>query len=727
MDTHVPTERPAAEPGKGAGWPASAPPLASGFVPRLETTEALETALVPDSVTALVSEQIGTGSRSWPDTCGKTQLAVAAARSLWQSGAVDRVIWLTATSRASMLSGYAEAAQEAAPADAQTGLAGDTDSTAARFIAWLRETDRPWLVVLDDLTAEAALDERLWPSGPAGRVLITTADSGVLAGRSAEVISVGPFSRREALNYLVGRLTMDLDQRQGAVDLISDLRHEPLALAQASAVIANSELTCHSYREHFVRRREQAAAATGGSELAAAAIAWELSIEHTDLMSPGPAQPVLVLAALLDGNGIPDVVFATGAAREYCTAGGSGQAIRDGLALLQSAGLLSVDQDADAPMIRMSWPVQAAVRAAMPDAMLKSAAIAAANAVLEAWPAEDAEEGLARGLRSCADRLRQAAGPRLWQGGAHPVLLRAGRSLDDARLTGPALAYWEELAAISVQALGRDHPVTTGIHERLARTYLTAGQAAKAIALLQAIRRGRAERLGPDHPGTLELTRGLGQALISAGRFDEAAAVLTQAAESWERSHDPGSIGGLNVREDLASAHRAAGEFAPAIALYRSAVAERERQQGPRHADTMAVRQKLAEAYLADGQAKPAISQYERVVADRERVLGADHLLTIAARGALGAAYHSAGRMASAVRLAERTRTEYAKVLGPNHRDALTACVNLAHAYYGVGRITDATRLLQETVKRCETNLSPYDQLTVAARGSLANISGTAS
>jgi len=734
VDTHAPFGIPASEPGKDAGWAAAAPPLASGFIPRPETGQALDAALVPGSVTALVPEQAGTGPRGWRDTCGKTQLAVAAARTLWQSGAVELVIWLTATSRASVLSGYAEAATAAEAAnDAATALAGDTDSAAARFIAWLRDTDRPWLAVLDDLTAETALDERLWPSGPAGRVLVTTADPGVLSGRQAQVIPVGPFSRREALNYLVGRLTMDLDQRQGAVDLISELRHEPLALAQAGAVIANSELTCQSYCEHFVRRREQAVTQTGGRELAAAAITWELSIDHTDLMSPGPAQPVLVLAALLDGNGIPDAVFATRAAREYCTdaaAGGGGQAISDGLALLESAGLLTVGQEPDAPVTRMSWPVQTAVRAAMPESMLKGAAVAAANAVLEAWPAESAEaaeEGLARGLRSCADSLRQAAGALLWQGGCHPVLLRAGRSLDAARLTGPALAYWEELAATSARSLGRDHPATSGINERLARAYLAAGQAAKAIALLQAIRNGRAERLGPDHPGTLELTRGLGQALISAGRFSEAVAVLTQAAESWERSHDPSGIGGLGVREDLAAAHRAAGEFASALALYRSAVAERERLQGPRHADTMAARQKLAEAYLADGQAKAAISQYERVVSDRQRVLGTDHLLTIAARGALGTAYHSAGKMASAVRLAEQTRTEYSKVLGPDHRDTLAACVNLAHAYYGVGRITDAARLLQETVRRCELSLPAFDPLTVAARESLANISGTGS
>jgi tetratricopeptide (TPR) repeat protein len=746
LDTRAPTGISATESATDRSgqptWAASAPPLASGFIPRPETGQALETALVPGSVIALVSDRTGSGGRSWRDACGKTQLAVAVAWSLWQSGAVELVIWLTATSRASVLSGYAEAARTSEAVDGVgTGMAGDTDSLATRLVAWLRETDRPWLVVFDDLTAGAVLDERLWAAGPAGRVLITTADPAALTGRglssSARLIPVGPFSRREALNYLVGRLTTDLDQRQGAVDLISELGHEPLALAQASAVIAGSELTCHGYREHFAARRDQAITAAGGREPPASAITWGLSVDHVDLMSPGAAQPLLVLAALLDGNGIPGAIFTAAAAREYCAdpAAGSGdKQIEDDLALLESAGLLIADQESAAPLIRMSWPVQAAVRAAMPDAMLKGAVVAAAKAVLEAWPQENAgnagnaeQERLARGLRSCADSLRQAAGQVLWEGGCHPVLLRAGRSLDAAALTGPAVAYWEELAAGSGRALGRDHPGTSGINERLARAYLAAGQAANAISLLQAIRQGRAERLGPDHPGTLEITRGLGQALISTGRFGEAVTILAQAAESWERSHDANSIGGLNAREDLAAAHRAAGEFAPAISLYRGAVAERERLQGPRHADTIAARHKLAEAYLADGQAKAAISQYERVVSDRERALGPDHLLTIGTRGALGAAYHSAGRMASAVRLAERTRTEYVKVLGPDHPDTMAACVNLAHAYYGVGRITDAERLLKQTVERCELNLPASDQLTVAARGSLANISGAAS
>ena len=112
----------------------------------------------------------------WPAPCGKTQLAAGLAGSLWQSRTVDLLAWVTATSRASILSGYAQAA-------AELGLdhGRDAEVVAARFLAWLDGTARPWLVVLDDLRDAADLDG-LWPAGPAGRVLITAADAAAVPG-----------------------------------------------------------------------------------------------------------------------------------------------------------------------------------------------------------------------------------------------------------------------------------------------------------------------------------------------------------------------------------------------------------------------------------------------------------------------------------------------------------------------------------------------------------------
>ncbi len=733
-------------------WTGAAPSLADGFVARPETGHALGAALVPGATVALVSDGAVPGTRNWRDSAGKTQLAVWFAQSLWQASAVDMVVWVTATSRASVLSCYSDAA---------TALGvhgpGDGEVLAARFVSWLRQTTRPWLIVLDDLTAAPQLD-RLWPEGPAGRVLITATHPAALSGHLAQIFPVGPFSRREALTYLVGRITTDLDQRQGALDLVGDLGHEPLALAQASAVIASSELTCHDYREHFTRRREQmtapggapaggrshaAAAGPGRShaaaagpgqfhaatagpgqfhEVPAAAVTWTLSVDHADILSPGTAQALLMLAALLDGNAIPAAIFTTSTACEYASA--SSTIIRGALAALEQAGLLRPNPAAPHPVMQMSWLVQAAVRAAISDG-LNGAAKAAADALVETWPADDQPEWLARSLRCCADSVRRAVGDALWEGGGcHRLLLRAGESLEVSRLTGSAVAYWSELAATSSRLHGSEHPVTLGISERLGRAYLKAGRAIESVPLFEWIRSDRTRRLGPDHPETVAACRDLGNALVTAGRLDEAVTVLEGVVAGYDRSLGADSIEAATAREDLAAAYQASSRSGDAIALFQRAVSQRERIQGARHPDTLTARQKLAETYLADGQTKTAINQYKRLVADRERVLGKDHPQTIAARGALGSAFHAAGRMASAVQLYEQTRTDYARAIGADHPDTLSTCVNLAHAYYGVGRVTDAEKLLRDTIGRCELSLPASDPLTATARTSLANITG---
>ena len=143
---------------KATVWPARAgavPPLADGFSTRPETAPGLGAALVPGAAVVLVpGQEAADGSRDWLGSCGKTQLAVYFAESLWQVPA-GWTCWSgsTATSRASVLSGYVEAA-----AAIGSDPAGDAESVAARFVGWLAETSRPWLVVLDDLRDAADLE-----------------------------------------------------------------------------------------------------------------------------------------------------------------------------------------------------------------------------------------------------------------------------------------------------------------------------------------------------------------------------------------------------------------------------------------------------------------------------------------------------------------------------------------------------------------------------------------
>jgi len=220
--------------------------------------------LVPDRAAA-PDPAVGPAALDWPRSSGKTQLAAAFAESLWHSRELDLLVWIQATSRASVLSGYAAATAAATGRD----QASSCESVAAQFVSWLGETSRPWLIVLDDLADPADLDG-LWPTGAAGRVLVTCADAAAIP-RGMRVLPLGLFNSREALSWLMGRLSFNPGQRLGAIDLVSAMGLEPVALTHASSVIASSTMSCHHYRDYFVGRRQQLTDWSGAPPSASAA------------------------------------------------------------------------------------------------------------------------------------------------------------------------------------------------------------------------------------------------------------------------------------------------------------------------------------------------------------------------------------------------------------------------------------------------------------------------
>ncbi len=714
-----------------ATWPlrlGSVPPLADRITARPESGPDLALGLRRSPVVALTprSSRVGTGSSPDLLRCtGKTQLAAQHAESQWRARALDLLVWIDASSRASILSAYVAAASALAGAQP----AGSAEGTARRFLGWLGSTDRRWLMVLDDVP-DAEVLQGLWPRGPAGRVVITTVNSQAMASlRDVLVLELGPFSPREAMTYLVSRLSKDPDQRRGAIDLIQDVGCQPLPLAQATALISSSWLNCVDYREQFYRRMT-VFNSPGAGPVPAAAVTWTLSVEHAGELAPGDsAQACLALAALLDGHGIPLSVFEAEAARTYLvsvTSSAARAAEPAGAALtaLEQSGLLAVDRLASPPILRMSPAVQHAVQLAMPPDMLEQAGQAAAAALLEAWPDSSGGAWVAHGLRSSVRYLLRATGGLLWSEGCHPVLLRAGQSLDEARITGPAVDYWSELATLAGDALPPGHPDTLAIVEHLANACIAAGRVPEAVAHYERITADWSRVLGSDHTRTLSARVSLGRILVAAGRPAEAISVLTGALADAEHAYGTGSPECAAIRNEVAAAYRAVGQLNDAILLYRLILGERARALGPQHPETLGTRQLLADAYLADGRTKEAISEFKKVVADRQRSQGASHPDTLRASAALAVAYHQSGRMASAVQLYEQVHRGLDRALGPDHPDTLTAAVNLGRAYYSVGRITDAAALLRDAVSRGERVLPPGAALTQSARESLAAIAG---
>lgn len=704
------------------------PPLAEGYTDRPDTARGVAEALVPGACLALVpGSAFAEGPANWLGACGKTQIAVIIAESLWRSAAVDLLIWVSATSRASVLSSYLEASAAAFG----TPPAGTAESVAARLVSWLAVTDRPWLVVLDDLRDATDLDG-LWPEGPAGRVLVTSWQSSLASGRrGTQVIPVGFFSVREALNCLTERLSVNPAQRHGAIDLIEALGREPLALAQAASVVANSTLACRDYRDYFARRRQQIGVAAGEVP-SAAAVTWTLSLGQAESLLPGASvRLMLVLVALLGGHGIPGTIFSTpavaaylgGAVTPFSTAVDPKPAW-DALLAIERAGLISVNRAVSPPTILMNPVLQAAIKLAAPSSVQEPAARAAASALLEAWPAGEQQPWAADRLRVNAASLQESAPDVLWADGCHPVLLRAGRSLDEARLAGPAVEYWRDLSARCDTKLMPGHPDALVVAAHLAAAFLAAGYAGEAVHWYQRVLAERGRELAPGHPAIIAARVSLAKALVLAGEPDDAVQVLIRAVSECEQFRGPGHPDTLGARDELAAAYQAAGEAPAAVKLLGRNLADRERLQGPRDAETMATRDRLAAACLAEGKAKDAVSHYKRALSDREKVLGRGHPDILAATANLAAAYQAAGRTPAAMQLSERCCEESARILGADHPDTLARLAGLAHLYYAVGRVGDAVTLLRDTAARCERVLPYGDPLIQAVQQGLANIAG---
>ena len=420
---------------------------------------------------------------------------------------------------------------------------------------------------------------------------------------------------------------------------------------------------------------------------AAAAVTWTLSVDQADRLSPGGAQALLVLAALLDGDGIPAEVFAAPAARGYLAGDRAGRPVdrelaRGVLAVLERSGLLATGP-AGTPAVRVNPVVQAAIRAVTPEGMLDQAAKAAADALLEAWPEGEPGAWSARALpvlrhQPPAGHRRPAVEGRLASAAA------AGRGEPGRAAPGwPAVAYWREVGTASDQVLGSNHSDTLAAGHRLAHAYLAAGGPRRPFRWFQWALADRGRALGPDHPSTIEARINLGRALVAADQFDDAVTVLGGAVGDYERVCGSDHAETLAAREELAAAEYTAGHMGrgdPAVPAH--AGRPRARPGVPRAA---------APCHPAEaGRRLPGRRPGSRKPLPSTRgsspttnaPLAADHPDTIAARGASAPPTTRPGGWLRRCSCTSRPAPVYEKVLGADHPDTLACLGTWRRAYY---------------------------------------------
>jgi tetratricopeptide (TPR) repeat protein len=697
------------------------PPLADAYFSRTETGPDLAGSLRPGETVVLVHGADDDRSPASQGGTGKTQLAVEFSHAVWHDRLAEILVWVSAASAESIITGFAQAANTVDAANPGEGA----EAAAARFVSWLAHTRRPWALVIDDLADVADL-EHLWPAGPSGRVVITTrlpAES--FAARDVRVVPVPGLNRREALSYLGSRLTDYPDQRIEALDLGEDLDGLPLALSQATAVISARQQGCREYRAALAERRTYMAEVAGASATLLAT--WSLAAECAhELAPPGLAWPTLVLAAMMDHHGIPGAVLTSPAACGYITGrpstgGGTDQrTVRAAISNLATVGLVTIDPASPVRTVQMHASVQAAVRSYLPQNDLEQVVLAAADALLETWPEGQAGPQLEQALRDCAAALRAEDGGVLWKPEAHPLLFRAGLSLENSGLSDAAIAYWQSMLTTSTQLLGPAHANAVVARDRMAAAYESAGRSAESISVFETALADRERNQGAEHAETIAARSHLAHAYTSAGRAADAVGLYERTVADSERLLGRGHPATLAARASLADAYQAAGQLAGAVSGYELLLADAERALGAGHPATLSARAGLAAAYAANGQAKEAIGQYERVAADTERMHGRDHPDTIAARASLASAYRAAGKLKDAIGQYERVLADRERVTGADHPDAIAARANLAYAYRSAGRLRDAIPVYERTLADREQVQGPEHRDTLTARSNLA-------
>ncbi|WJE00877.1 tetratricopeptide repeat protein [Streptomyces antimycoticus] len=695
---------------------------------------------------ALGQVLVGTGG------VGKTQLAAEYARTALDSGEVDVLVWISASSRQAIIAGYAQAGIEVLAEDPSA-----PEQTARAFLSWLepKAGQQPcrWLVVLDDVADPADLrgdrpDRPGWwpPASPHGRVLVTTRRrETALTGAGRRLIPVGLFTPKKAAGYLTAVLAER--HRHGPTDqingLAADLGHLPLALAQAAAYIIDADISCADYRRLLADQRRKLAdllpepSALPPDQATTVAATWSLSIERADrLRTAGLAQPMLQLAAMLDPNGIPETVLTSDAALAHLTTHRTpGErepdpvTAEDAIKALRALHHLNlIDHTPGTPhqTVRIHQLIQRATRDNLPSDQRGRAARAAANALIDAWPDIERDTALAQALRANTDALTRHAEDAVYQdGGVHLALFRSGRSLGHSGQAAAARDHFQHLATETRNRLGPQHLATLNARDHLAHWRAEAGDPAGAVADFAELLGEVEQVLGPDHLYTLTIRGSLATLRGKVGDPAEAATALATLLDDFERVVGPDNPHTLTTRGLLARSWGEAGNAAKAAAALAELEVDIRRILGPDHPETLTVRNNLAVWRGKAGDAAGAATALAKLLGDRLRILGPDHPDVLDTRQDLFSWLAAAGDATGSVKVFAELLMERLRILGPDPAD-LALHGTLASWLGETGHEATAAAAFTAQLEHTRRVLGPDHPHTLAAHSNLARWRGQA-
>ncbi|WP_370964842.1 tetratricopeptide repeat protein [Amycolatopsis sp. cg9] len=685
------------EPTVRVGWP---PVLDERFQPRLVLTSSLGVTEAASDPVVRTQVLVGTGG------VGKTQLAADYAWTHWRDPRLRLVIWVSARSRDTIVTAYADAAH-----DLVEDAPSDPESAAQKLLNWCAGDKGRWLIVLDDLQHLKDLHDLWPPAAPRGQVIVTTRRRDpALARPERKLIDVGVFSEQEAYAYLTAKVAEHPALLGGPAELkglARDLGYLPLALAHAIAYVINRPvlldlsvdlMTIPGYRSRLAEQHRRLddllptldELADGYNRTVAATFALSLDLANT--MRPvGMAGPVMHVASLLDPAGSPLVLFGISALREHWSTTldrdvGSDD-VEEALGMLHRLSLITLDTQAPHREVRVHAVVQRTTRDGFRGRPDNSATVrVTADALLAIWPQVERDQALAAALRSNTTALHTVASDALWTPNGHAVLFRTGTSLGEAGLLAAAITHFSQLRTLAKTRLRSDHPDTLTARHNLAHWQGHAGDLAGSAAVLADLLDDVVKVFGPDHQHVLTTRHNIIYRLGEAGDATWAGAALSDLLDDMVRVFGRDHPSTLLTRHNMAYMRGEAGDPEGAAAAFADLLTDKLRVFGRDHPYTLLTRHNMAQSRGEAGDPEGAATAFADLLTDKLRILGPEHPDTLMTRHNVAYWHAEAGDPASASAAFADLLADQLRVFGPDHPDTLLTRHSVA---YWQGRAGD--------------------------------------
>jgi hypothetical protein len=465
---------------------------------------------------------------------GKTALAVEHCHRVRAS--VEVVRWLNAEDRQTLVAEYVRIA----PAIGVDVSGLDIPDAVARVRAWFEQTEKSWLLVLDNAETPAALDQ-LVPSTGNGRVLVTTRHQD-WSRTQAHVLRVGVLDPADAVALLTTITTRQPSPEAEA--LAEHLGYLALAVEQAAVFCRQTGWSFADYERHLDERaadllsRNPAGVKRPSGQDITVLTVWQTSIEKATAESKG-AGPVLAVLSYVAPDHFPkQLLTGPGSADKALLHGGDSLFVDEALAALARYSLIDLHRAPESgELLTIHRLVQEATRLALGDD--DRACATAVRLLYHAFPADHTEPATWRTSQLLEPHLLaivgHAAAADTQIKACSGLLDRYSGYLQDSGNPMAAPAQSERAVDLFTAMATPDDQNLATLLGHLAFAYWSAGRVAEAIPLEEQVLADRAHLLGPQHPNTLLAHANLAHSYWAARRNAEAIALLETAVTGSER------------------------------------------------------------------------------------------------------------------------------------------------------------------------------------------------